>query len=190
MLDYKKEALILAKKSILEKFWLDSLEWYQIKNEELKKIWACFVTLKTENKTLRWCIGTIMAHREIYKDIINNAKSAAFWDPRFPALQEDELQNLYLYITILSPLEEKNFNNINDLLLNLKNNKPWLVIKLWYKSATFLPSVWEEIQNEENFLIHLLYKAQITQEEFIENFNKVEFQTYTWEEFWEEFNKI
>lgn len=190
MLDYKKEALILAKKSILEEFWLDTLKWYEIQNEKLKKYWACFVTLKIENKTLRWCIGSIVAHREIYKDIISNAKSAAFWDPRFPPLQKNELKILHLNITILSPLEEKKFNSINDLLLYLKNKKPWLVIKLWYKSATFLPSVWEEIPNEEAFLTHLLFKAQINQEEFIENFNKVEFQIYSWEEFWEEFSKI
>ena len=51
MKNYQKEALQLAKKSILENFWKASLDDYYPKNEELLEKKACFVTLKkADNK--------------------------------------------------------------------------------------------------------------------------------------------
>jgi len=190
MKDYQIESLQLVKKSILEEFFLDSTKWYIPKNDLLKKSWACFVTIKNSDKSLRWCIWSIVPYRDLYKDIISNAKSASFNDLRFEELKQEELKDLYLEITILSPLKDKKFESIEDLLSYLKENKPWLIIKFWSKQATFLPSVWKEVPNEQSFLYHLLFKAWISDKEFVKNFDKVEFQVYTWEEFWEEFSRI
>jgi len=44
---YQKEALQLAKRSILEEFGLDSLQNYKVKSKELLEKKASFVTLKT-----------------------------------------------------------------------------------------------------------------------------------------------
>lgn len=187
---FKWEALDLAKKSILEEFWKADLTWYSPKNNQLKEDWACFVTLKTLKNKLKWCIWSIIPHRSLYKDIIENAKLRAFKDPRFNPLSEDEFDNLKMDISILSPLKDISFENIPSLLKYLKKNKPGLVIKLWYKQATFLPSVWEELRNENDFLTHLIYKAGIFMDEFIANFNDVKFAEYYTDEFWSEFSKI
>ena len=54
---------------------------------------ACFVTLKKQGD-LRGCIGSIIAHQTLISDLIDNAQNAAFWDPRFEPVEEDEVDNL------------------------------------------------------------------------------------------------
>ena len=179
---WQKEALSIAKTSILEEFWKASLENYYPKSPELLQPGAAFVTLKkedgTEHGSLRGCIGSLVATRPLWEDIKINAKNAAFSDPRFPPLQEDETKNLIVEISVLTPSEEKQFNSIEELLQYLSENKPGLIIQLWYKQATFLPSVWEELPDAEQFLVHLIYKAWLTPEEFVQNFQDVKVFTY------------
>ncbi len=191
MESWQKEALSLAKTSILEGFGMASLESYSPQNKELLDTKASFITLKKREisrNSLRWCIWSIVAYRPLYEDIIENAKSAAFKDPRFFPLIYEEVKDLLIEISVLTTPEEKNFFSIEELLEFLKQNKPWLIIDLDWHSATFLPSVWEEIENEEQFLIHLIYKAWLSPEYFIQNFNKVKIEIYytiefnnTWE---------
>ena len=198
MEDYKKIALKLAKYSILEEFdpkYKASLE--NLKNiiittpyEKLLEKRASFVTLKKWGKQLRWCIWSILPVRKLYEDIIINAKNAAFLDPRFEPLRFDELEDLYLETTILSPLKMVKFETIEQLLQFLAENRPGLFIKLWPYSATFLPSVWEELPDPEQFLIHLIYKAWLTPQAFVENFKDVEIYYYTGEEFGDRFKNI
>jgi len=181
MESWQKESLSLAKTSILEEFWKASLNGYYPQNKELLETKASFVTLKKRDisrNSLRWCIWSIMAYRSLYKDIIENAKSAAFRDPRFTPLIYEEVAELLIEISVLTTPEEKSFSNIEELLVFLRPNKPGLIINLDWYSATFLPSVWEEIENEEQFLIHLIYKAWLTPEYFVQNFDKVKIEVY------------
>ncbi|MFA5916902.1 MAG: AmmeMemoRadiSam system protein A [Candidatus Gracilibacteria bacterium] len=192
MKNYQKEALEIAKKSILEYFGEDLLKKYSIQNKELLEKKACFVTLKSFGKDLRGCIGNIFPVGSLYDSILSNAKSSAFHDPRFSPLTKDELENndLFIEITILSEIQEKQFSNIKELLQFLRDNKPGLIIELDNREATFLPSVWHEIKSEEDFLTHLIYKAGIDINKFISNFSKVKTSFYTGEEFGEYFKDI
>ena len=182
-----KEALSIAKTSILEEFWRANLSNYYPKNPQLQQPGACFVTLKKDDWTthwsLRWCIWSLIAIRPLREDIKINAKNAAFRDPRFPPLSEEETKNLIVEISVLTPPEEKNFSNIKELLDYLSVNKPGLIIQLWPKQATFLLSVWEELPDPEQFLIHLIYKAWLTPQEFVESFPFVKTFTYNTIEF-------
>jgi AmmeMemoRadiSam system protein A len=191
---WKKEALMLAKTSILEGFWKTNLSWYVPENEELKKLWAAFVTFKkddgTEHGSLRGCIGSLIATRPLYEDIIINAKNAAFSDHRFLPLQEEETNNLIVEISVLTKPLERNFNNIEELLSYLKQNKPGLIIQLWAYQATFLPSVWAELQDEEQFLVHLIYKAWLTPEQFVTDFDQVKIFIYESIEFKDKWENI
>ncbi len=66
----------------------------------------CFVSLKTRNGELRGCIGTIEPVKDsLGEEIIANAISAATNDPRFEALQEDELHDLKYSVDVLHPSE-------------------------------------------------------------------------------------
>jgi AMMECR1 domain-containing protein len=65
-----------------------------------------------------------LATRPLYEDIIINAKNAAFRDPRFNPLSLDEVGDLLVEITVLSPLKQMKFENIEKLLEYLQNNHP------------------------------------------------------------------
>ena len=133
--------------------------------ENLLEKKACFVTL-TINKKLRGCIGHLNAVQPLYKDIIENAYSAAFSDPRFDSLNENEFSSVKIEVSILTEPENLKYTDSNDLLKKIVKGKDGLIISKGYHSATFLPSVWEEIDSKEEFLSHLCLKAGLLQEEW------------------------
>jgi MEMO1 family protein len=66
---------------------------------------ACFVSLKKRGQ-LRGCIGTLEpAEADLGREIARNARSAAFHDPRFAPLGEEELEGLTCSVDILSSSE-------------------------------------------------------------------------------------
>ncbi len=70
---------------------------------------ACFVSLKTGDGNLRGCIGTILPqHAALVEEVISNAVSAAFHDPRFPPVNRTELTDLHFSVDVLSHPERVN----------------------------------------------------------------------------------
>jgi hypothetical protein len=121
---------------------------------------ATFITLKQQGR-LRGCIGSLVAHRELYDDIINNAQSAAFKDPRFPPLTKDELDKTTLEISLLSEAILVPYDDIDDLKSKITIGKDGIILKLENKQATFLPQVWEDLPTFEIFFEHLCKKANL-----------------------------
>jgi AmmeMemoRadiSam system protein A len=62
-----------------------------------------FVTLHVRGK-LRGCIGTTEAHEALGDAVVRCAASAALHDPRFPQMKAEELGDLEVEISVLSPL--------------------------------------------------------------------------------------
>ena len=125
---------------------------------ELKEERATFVTL-TIHGNLRGCIGMLEACRPLAEDVAENAVSAAFHDPRFPPLSEDEFEQLEIHISILSPPEEMIFSSEDDLLEQIRPGTDGLILQEGFQRGTFLPSVWEELPETEIFFEHLKMKA-------------------------------
>lgn len=119
---------------------------------------ATFVTLKIDHE-LRGCIGTLTAHRALIQDVANNAYQAAFRDPRFEPLQAQELKQLHISISILSPPEPMQVKSEQDLITQLRPGQDGLIIQDGQHRATFLPSVWEQLPDPVIFLQHLKNKA-------------------------------
>lgn len=66
---------------------------------------ACFVSIKREGE-LRGCIGTLEpAEPDLGLEIVRNAQSAAFSDPRFPAVTAAELPGLSFSVDVLGEPE-------------------------------------------------------------------------------------
>ena len=124
----------------------------------LDKDAATFVTLKNKQQ-LRGCIGSIQAHRKLLDDLIYNAKSAAFSDPRFHPLKSDEFPNLTLEISVLTEPELVEYDDFDDLLSQLEVNVDGLILKHGAYQGTFLPQVWEQLPSPKDFLEHLSIKA-------------------------------
>ena len=62
-----------------------------------------FVTLHSRGK-LRGCIGIVEGHEPLGQGIVHAAASAALQDPRFSRIRPDELDELTIEISILSPM--------------------------------------------------------------------------------------
>jgi len=119
---------------------------------------ASFVTLHI-GEALRGCIGSLQAHRPLICDVAENAFAAAFRDPRFPPLREDELKSVKLDISVLSQAERVVFDSEQDLLNRIRPGVDGLILKDGNYRGTFLPSVWESLPDAGQFLTHLKLKA-------------------------------
>ena len=65
---------------------------------------ALFVTLR-KGEDLRGCIGTLSPDGDLSRLVPRFARRAAFEDPRFPPLSEDELPACAIEISVLTPPE-------------------------------------------------------------------------------------
>ena len=119
---------------------------------------GCFVTL-TKQGRLRGCIGHILPQAPLYKAIMDNARSAALHDSRFPSVEAAELGELEFEISILTVPKPLAFTSPEDLLSRLQPHRDGVVLKIGGRSATFLPQVWEQIPDKAKFLDHLAAKA-------------------------------
>lgn len=124
----------------------------------LKKDGASFVTLKYDDH-LRGCIGSIIAYRSLLDDISSNAVSAAFKDPRFHQLNENELSHIFIEVSILSEPKILEYENFDDLLKKVEPYIDGLILKHHGHQGTFLPQVWEQLHSPKEFLEHLSVKA-------------------------------
>jgi len=119
---------------------------------------AAFVTLHYD-KQLRGCIGSIIAHTSLLDDIISNALSAAFRDPRFAPLEDKELGHLTLEVSVLTPPQEIEYLDFKDLTSKIVPSEDGLILQYGQYQGTFLPQVWEQLATPKEFLEHLSYKA-------------------------------
>ncbi len=73
-------------------------------SEALSKHLGAFVTLRLHGN-LRGCIGRTESDRPLFETIFFMARAAAFQDPRFPPLSQEEFQEIETEISILTPLQ-------------------------------------------------------------------------------------
>ena len=119
---------------------------------------ACFVTLKKEGR-LRGCIGNFLPESPLYKAVISNALSAALKDHRFGPVRRDEVKDITIEISLLSPIKELEFSSPDDLLKKLRPNIDGAILIQGRRRSTFLPQVWEQLPKKEIFLKRLCLKA-------------------------------
>ena len=161
----QKKLLQLARKSI--EHYLYTREFYipeeeDFADDELQLVVGVFVTL-TEGGRLRGCIGNIEGVEPLYIAVARNAVNAGFYDPRFYPLEPSELDKIKIEISILSKPKKLEYSSQAELIQLLQENKPGIILKQGTRSATFLPQVWEQVANPEEFLSHLCLKAGLVE---------------------------
>ncbi len=119
---------------------------------------GCFVTL-TSKGALRGCIGNISPDMPLAEAVVRNARNAALNDSRFSPVTADELATLEVEISVLSAPEPLSFTSPEDLLRKLRPHVDGVVLKMGHSRATFLPQVWEQLPDPNDFLNHLSAKA-------------------------------
>ncbi len=144
---------------------------------------ACFVTLYIgKDRSLRGCIGSLEASRPLVFDVADNALNSAFGDPRFPKVRTEEMKDIKIEISVLTKPVKLEVSSAKDLLKKLIPRKHGLTIQKGWARATFLPVVWDELKEKEEFLSHLCMKAGLGPEEWKDT-GSMEFFVYQAQEF-------
>lgn len=119
---------------------------------------AAFVTL-TRAGRLRGCIGSLEARRSLGEDVEENARLAAFADPRFAPLSRAEYADTRIEVSVLTPPEPIAFSDEQDALRQLRPGVDGVILEYGRHRATFLPQVWEQLPEPREFLAQLKRKA-------------------------------
>jgi uncharacterized protein len=120
-----------------------------------------FVTL-TKKGLLRGCIGHPFPDSALEEAIMDSAISAAVNDPRFPSLEEDELDDIVVEVTILTPPEKINAPP-KELPNLIEIGKHGLIVKQGYCQGLLLPQVAPENNMDSiDFLGHTCMKAGLS----------------------------
>lgn len=151
-----EDLLDLARESIMNVFLGKGLPWEKAKKFSERR--GVFVTLE-KGGHLRGCIGFVVPVKPLGEAVVESAVSAAFRDPRFPPLRFEELPDVEIEVSVLSPLERVEFSSPEELLEKLEVGVHGVYLKKGLYSATFLPQVWELIKEKEEFMRQLALKA-------------------------------
>ena len=149
----KKALLLFARKTLEQYFSAQTLPLPRNMNSMLKVKRGCFVTLKKKGD-LRGCIGHMSGDVPLCTVVGAMALQAAFNDNRFSPLTQDELPEVEIEISVLTPF--KKINSADDIVLG----RDGVIVKKGGRQAVFLPQVATETGwSKEVFLNQLCYKA-------------------------------
>jgi AmmeMemoRadiSam system protein B/AmmeMemoRadiSam system protein A len=149
----RKTLLALARASIADELGLPGSSTPPFRSPVLDAERGAFVTLH-EHGQLRGCIGYVRAVRPLREAVAEMAVQAAFHDPRFPPVTADELADIDIEISVLSPLEV-----VTDVS-RIETGRDGLVVQEGTRSGLLLPQVaTEQGWDRETFLDHTCLKA-------------------------------
>jgi AmmeMemoRadiSam system protein A len=134
-----------------------------------------FVTLTIDGQ-LRGCIGNLTANESLTTGVRRNAINAAFHDPRFSPLSASELDCVSIEVSILSEPRPLVYREASDLLKKLRPHIDGVILRKDTASATFLPQVWEQLPQPQDFLKHLCLKAGLASDAW--QHSELEVSTY------------
>ena len=114
---------------------------------------GAFVTLH-QHGSLRGCVGIIEGIKPLWRSVRDAAVSASTRDPRFPAVQPEEVANLHIEISALSPLQP--VRSLDDIVVGTHG----LLVDNGRHSGLLLPQVpLEWGWDRDTFVRHTLRKA-------------------------------
>lgn len=109
---------------------------------------GAFVSLHKYGR-LRGCIGHFGEDYPLHEIVAKMAYAAAFEDPRFMPVTSDELADIDIEISVLTPM--RRIRSIDEFQLH----RHGIYIKKGFRSGTFLPQVADEVNwTKEEFLGH------------------------------------
>jgi AmmeMemoRadiSam system protein B/AmmeMemoRadiSam system protein A len=121
---------------------------FQGVSARLKEPRGAFVTLQ-KNGELRGCIGHIVAVSPLVETVSEMAVAAAFHDPRFAPLRADELKDLNIEISVLTPM--KRVDTVDEIQVGVHG----IYMVKGSRSGLLLPQVateygWDRLMFLEN----------------------------------------
>ena len=109
---------------------------------------GAFVSLHKHGH-LRGCIGHFGEDVPLYEIVAEMARAAAFEDPRFTPVRREELNDIDIEISVLTPM--RRIQSLDEFELH----RHGIYIRKGYRSGTFLPQVADEVNwTKEEFVGH------------------------------------
>jgi AmmeMemoRadiSam system protein B/AmmeMemoRadiSam system protein A len=148
-------------------------------SDSMRQIRGAFVTLHKQPEDavgptrghLRGCIGDIFPEKPLYKSVIENAINAAFRDRRFQPVSADEMKDITIEISALTPPSP--VESADDIRIGSDG----VVLKKEDKRAVFLPQVApEQGWDLQTTLNHLSLKAGLSEDAWKEGASFLVFQ--------------
>ena len=139
---------------------------------------AAFVSLQSDGR-LRGCIGSLTPQRPLVADVVWNAYSAAFQDPRFPPVEADEIDGLHVSVSVLGAAVPLTAADETALLAALRPGVDGLILTAPQKRALFLPTVWQQLAEPAAFVAGLKRKAGLAPDAWPEQLKFYRFSTET-----------
>ncbi|MHA1298568.1 MAG: TIGR00296 family protein [Candidatus Helarchaeota archaeon] len=132
---------------------------------KLKEKAGVFVTLRKlkddgKKKELRGCIGYPLPHLPLIEAVIESSISSATKDSRFAPLQPEELDNIIIEASFLTPPKVIEVNKPEEYLEKIKIGRDGLIVEFSGHSGLLLPQVpidWK--WGVKTYLEHLMQKA-------------------------------
>ncbi len=145
----KQELLRIARESVAHAASTGNVP--EISDEDREgDLVAVFVTLHTCEGRLRGCIGSIQPQMPLKAAVKHFAYQAAMRDSRFNSVTPEEVPNLHIEISVLSPLRK--VANADEI----EPGKHGVIIERgMFNRGVFLPQVWEHFDTKEGFLSEL-----------------------------------
>ncbi len=135
---------------------------------------GAFVTLHTyPDLDLRGCIGIPLPVMSLREALIESARSATH-DPRFPPLEEHELDHSIVEVTILTKPVLLKVKQPREYLSQIEIGRDGLIIEQGFNKGLLLPQVPVEQQwKKEEFLSHTCMKAGLLPDAWFEKHTKI-----------------
>jgi len=158
-LEQAKKLIKLARDSISCCFLDKDIEVKEDIKKEFSDVIGVFVTLN-KNRELRGCIGFPEGVYPLYEGVIKAARSAAFSDPRFPAVEKEELKDITIEISVLTKPEKIKVKEASDYINDVKVGRDGLIVRSSFGSGLLLPQVATEYKwDSKMFLEQTCVKA-------------------------------
>jgi AmmeMemoRadiSam system protein A len=140
---------------------------FEGKTEKLNEKRGAFVTLH-KGGLLRGCIGNIRGRHPLYQTVAQMAEEAAFNDPRFPPLSKEELTDVDIEISALTPL--RRIEDVEEITVG----RDGIYIEKGFFSGLLLPQVATEHDwDRQTFLEQTCFKAGLHKDAWKEKDTKI-----------------
>ncbi|RLA85180.1 MAG: hypothetical protein DRG31_03630 [Deltaproteobacteria bacterium] len=156
----EKRTLLEIARTVIESRALGKpIPEFSVTSPKLKEPRGVFVTIKKHGQ-LRGCIGYVRGIKPLWEAVVDMAQAAAFEDPRFPPVRPEELKDLEIEISVLTPLKEIR-GSPEEILRRIKIGEHGLMIERPpYHSGLLLPQVAVEYGwDPQTFLEETCFKA-------------------------------
>lgn len=143
--------------------------------EVFKRKSGVFVTINTFPKhNLRGCIGYPEPIFPLFEALEKASRSSALEDPRFPSVREEELDNVVIEVSLLTPPELIHVKKPKHYVKEVDIGKDGLIVEKGFRRGLLLPQVPVEWKwKADEFLSHTCMKAGLPPDSWLDEGVKI-----------------